>query len=506
MPVVIRMPEISAGTESAAIAGWMVSVGDVLSPGDALADIETDKATIEYASEEGGTVAGFLAEIGDTVAVGTPIAVLAGEGESAEDALAAAGGAGAADAGADAGAPAMAEGSEDGPASGGGSGAAQAAPAQAATAQAEASSGATASSGASCSSSCSADSSSGAANASGTQNTQGTQSKASGANGASARNAASTPSAATAGGSEPGDHIRRFASPIARRMARERGLDIADIDGTGPGGRIVRRDVEQAEAAGVADAAPSAPVSRGDGAGASAPASAPAPEREGVTRIPHTGMRRAIARRLTESKTTVPHYYLRADVRVDALLELRKQVNAAGVGEKVSVNDFVMKAVAGALVDVPEANAIWTDDATERYDSVDIAVAVSVDAGLLTPVVRGAERLSIGALSATIRELAGRARDGKLRQHELEGGSFSVSNLGMYGVEEFAAIINPPHSGILAVGAASPRPVVSDSGIESATVMTVTLSADHRVMDGALAATWLVAFKKRIENPLTLLV
>ena len=191
---------------------------------------------------------------------------------------------------------------------------------------------------------------------------------------------------------------------------------------------------------------------------------------------------------------------------MDALLDLRKQVNAVNPDTKISVNDFIMKAVAGALVEVPEANAIWTDDATERFDSVDIAVAVSVDEGLLTPVVRGAEKLSVGALSATIRELAGRAREGKLRQHELEGGSFSVSNLGMHGVEEFAAIINPPHSGILAVGTASPRPVVTENGIESATVMTVTLSADHRVMDGALAATWLAAFKKRIENPLQLLV
>jgi pyruvate dehydrogenase E2 component (dihydrolipoamide acetyltransferase) len=217
-------------------------------------------------------------------------------------------------------------------------------------------------------------------------------------------------------------------------------------------------------------------------------------------------MRRAIARRLTESKTTVPHYYLKADVRVDALLELRKQVNAANSETKISVNDFIMKAVAGALVEVPEANAIWTDDAIERFDSVDIAVAVSIDAGLLTPVVRGVEQLSISALSATIRDLVARARDGKLRQHELEGGSFSVSNLGMYGIEEFAAIINPPHSGILAVGTASARPVVTDSGIESATVMTVTLSADHRVMDGALAATWIAAFKRRIENPLILLV
>lgn len=471
MPVLIRMPEISAGTESAAIAGWMVSVGDVLSPGDALADIETDKATIEYAIEEGGTVAGFLAEIGDNVAVGTPIAVLASEGESAEDALAAAGGEVAADTQAAASAapdaaPAMAEGSEDG----GKSGAAQAVPAAApAAAPVEAKSCAT---GASCETGQSAESAAGAE---------------------------ATPLA------EPGDHIRRFASPIARRIARERGLDIAQIEGTGPGGRIVRRDVENAEPTASTPAAPQQSATPQAAPAATAAAPAPA-EREGVTRIPHTGMRRAIARRLTESKTTVPHYYLKADCRVDALLDLRKQVNAVNPDTKISVNDFIMKAVAGALVEVPEANAIWTDDATERFDSVDIAVAVSVDEGLLTPVVRDAEKLSVGALSATIRELAGRAREGKLRQHELEGGSFSVSNLGMHGVEEFAAIINPPHSGILAVGTASPRPVVTEDGIESATVMTVTLSADHRVMDGALAATWLAAFKKRIENPLQLLV
>ena len=276
MAVLIRMPEISAGTESAAIAGWMVSVGDVLSPGDALADIETDKATIEYAIEEGGTVAGFLAEIGDNVAVGTPIAVLASEGESAEDALAAAGGEVAADTQAAASAapdaaPAMAEGSEDG----GKSGAAQAVPAAApAAAPVEAKSCAT---GASCETGQSAESAAGAE---------------------------ATPLA------EPGDHIRRFASPIARRIARERGLDIAQIEGTGPGGRIVRRDVENAEPTASTPAAPQ--QSATPQAAPAAKAAAPAPaEREGVTRIPHTGMRRAIARRLTESKTTVPHYYLR---------------------------------------------------------------------------------------------------------------------------------------------------------------------------------------------------
>jgi pyruvate dehydrogenase E2 component (dihydrolipoamide acetyltransferase) len=217
-------------------------------------------------------------------------------------------------------------------------------------------------------------------------------------------------------------------------------------------------------------------------------------------------MRRAIARRLTESTSTVPHFSLVADCLVDELLALRTRINELSE-VKVSVNDFVVKAVASAMRDVPEANAIWTDDATRRFTAVDIAIAVAVPSGLLTPVVHGVDRLPLGELSATVRELAGRARDGRLKQHELEGGSFSVSNLGMYGTKEFSAIINPPHSGILAVGAASPRPVVDEAGqLGVAQVMTVTLSADHRVLDGALAAQWLAAFVRRIENPLSILV
>ncbi|WP_258566730.1 2-oxo acid dehydrogenase subunit E2 [Leucobacter luti] len=209
---------------------------------------------------------------------------------------------------------------------------------------------------------------------------------------------------------------------------------------------------------------------------------------------------------MAESKSTVPHFYLVADCRVDALLELRSQINAVE-GVRVSVNDFVVKAVAGAFRDVPAANAIWTEEATRRFTGVDIAVAVSVPAGLLTPVVRGVERMSLGELGTAIRDLAGRAREGKLKQHELEGGSFSVSNLGMYGTSEFAAILNPPQSGILAVGAAQQRPVVqADGTVGVGTVMTVTLSADHRVLDGALAAEWLAAFTQRIENPLSILV
>jgi pyruvate dehydrogenase E2 component (dihydrolipoamide acetyltransferase) len=217
-------------------------------------------------------------------------------------------------------------------------------------------------------------------------------------------------------------------------------------------------------------------------------------------------MRRAVARRLAESKATVPHFYLAADCRVDDLLDLRSQLNEVGTA-RISVNDLVVKAAAGALTDVPEANATWTDDAIRQYDHVDLSVAVALPTGLITPVLRGADRLSISELSRGIRDLAERAREGRLKQHEIEGGSFSVSNLGMYGVGEFSAIINPPQAGILAVGAAIRQPVVHDSDlVRVATVMTVTLSADHRVMDGAIAARLLEAFRKRIENPLTIVV
>jgi pyruvate dehydrogenase E2 component (dihydrolipoamide acetyltransferase) len=274
-------------------------------------------------------------------------------------------------------------------------------------------------------------------------------------------------------------------------MAREQGLDLTAVSGTGPGGRIVRRDLDGLEAAPKVAATASAPKASAAG---------------GFTDVPHTGMRRAIARRLTESKSTIPHFYLSADCRVDELLQMRKRVNDAAT-DKVSVNDFVVKAAAAAFADVPDANAIWTDDAIRRFDDVDIAIAVAIPGGLVTPVVRAVNRLTLTELAASIRELAGRGRDGKLKQQELEGGSFSVSNLGMYGTQEFSAIINPPQAGILAVGAASPRPVVgADGELTVANVMTVTLSADHRVVDGALAAEWLAAFVARIENPVRILI
>jgi pyruvate dehydrogenase E2 component (dihydrolipoamide acetyltransferase) len=273
-----------------------------------------------------------------------------------------------------------------------------------------------------------------------------------------------------------------------RRLARERGIALEQLVGTGPGGRIVRRDLEAAPA----------PQPK------AAPAPA-APAEGGYTDVPLTGMRRAIARRLTESKTTVPHFYVTAHCRVDKLLALRAEINQTAP-RKISVNDFVLKAVAGALMRVPAANAIWLGDGIRRFDHVDLAVAVAIDGGLLTPVVRGVDSLSLVAVAASVVDLAERARAGRLQQHELEGGSFSVSNLGMYGVDEFSAILNPPQSGILAVSAAKQQPVIENGELAVGTVMTVTLSADHRVIDGAVAAEWMAAFVALIENPLGMLL
>ncbi|GAA0502006.1 dihydrolipoamide acetyltransferase family protein [Microbacterium aurantiacum] len=303
---------------------------------------------------------------------------------------------------------------------------------------------------------------------------------------------------------------RLFASPLVRRLARERGVDLGAVRGSGPHGRIVRRDLDALGAA--APSTERVPSSQDTPESApSTPEVAPAPDAAplpgaGFRDEAHTPMRRAIARRLTESVTTVPHFFLTADCRVDELIDLRRRINTR-TAVKVSVNDIVLKAVAAAMTDVVEANAIWTTDAIRRFDAVDIGVAVSIPGGLVTPVLRDVQSKPLGAIAAEVRDLAERARAGRLKQQELEGGSFAVSNLGMYGTKEFSAIINPPHAGILAVGAASARPVVSAEGnLEVATVMTVTLSADHRAMDGALAAQWLAAFVAHVENPLGLLV
>jgi pyruvate dehydrogenase E2 component (dihydrolipoamide acetyltransferase) len=287
---------------------------------------------------------------------------------------------------------------------------------------------------------------------------------------------------------------RLFISPVARLRARDNGVDITAIQGTGPNGRIVRADVEDAiiaRAVAPAPVATASPIPTGNGAG--------------YTAIPHTGMRKAIARRLTESKSTVPHFYLTTDCRVDALLAARAQANEFSA-TRLSVNDFVVKAVAAAFADVPDANVTWTDTHLRRWDAVDVAVAVATDGGLLTPVVRGVGSKTLIEVSQTITELVERARAGRLRQDELEGGSFAVTNLGMYGTTEFSAILNPPQSGILAIGAAKPQPVVVDGEIVVATVMRCTLSVDHRAVDGALAAQWLAAFTARIENPVSILI
>lgn len=422
MANVVRMPAALAGVTEAAIQTWVAQPGQQVAVGDVLAEIETEKAVVEYAAEVAGTVGRLLVPAGDTIEVGTPIAVIleAGEGDDAvADALAAAG--------------AAAPEPEPEPAS--------AAPPVAETAVPPTPS-------------------------------------------VEASVASSSPEAPTP--------ARLVASPIVRRLARERGIDLAGMAGTGPGGRIVRRDLDGLPPAPAVPSASTAPSSAGSDAAVGTPEKL-------------TGMRAAIARRLTESKTTVPHFYVTAHCRVDRLLALRVQVNEAAP-RKVSVNDFVLKAAAGALVEVPAANAIWGGDHILRFDGVDIAVAVAIDGGLLTPVLRRVDRMSLVEVSAAIADLAERARAGRLLQRELEGGSFSVSNLGMYGVDEFSAILNPPQSGILAVSAAKQQPVVDDGQLAVGTVMTVTLSADHRVVDGAVAAEWMAAFVRRIEHPVTTLL
>jgi pyruvate dehydrogenase E2 component (dihydrolipoamide acetyltransferase) len=304
-------------------------------------------------------------------------------------------------------------------------------------------------------------------------------------------------------------------SPIARKLAKDAGVDVSQITGTGPSGRVVRRDVEASVANGATAAEPVAVPAAASPAVAP---QAPAPVSTSASKelasqeysstystVPHTSMRKAIARRLTESKSTVPHFYLNADCKVDELLALRKKINESSQ-VKISVNDMVVRAVAAAFEDVPEANVVWGPDAMIKYESVDISIAVSTDGGLLTPVIRGVEKRSLSNIARTITDLAERSRAGKLRQEELNGGSFAVTNLGMYGTSSFSAILNPPQSGILAVGAAGPKAVVVDGEITIATIMSVTLSADHRAVDGALAAQWLAAFKARIENPLTMLI
>ena len=475
MAVIVRMPSVLAGATEAAIANWLVAPGDTVKAGTPLAEIETEKALVEYAAEEAGVVGRLLLGEGDSGEIGDPIAVLVAAGEGDADIDAALG-------------ISLPAASPE-PASSAVTRAAAAVPAKASQ---------------------------------------------------PASAAADAPANGHQGAGRGG---RAFASPLVRKLAGERGIDLAGLAGTGPNGRIVRRDLERFLAAAgtppaLAGPIPGAPATGdppagvtggretepapvlADGIAAAGASAAGAAASGGAVLIPHTPMRRAIARRVTESKATIPHFYLAADCLVDELLALRGRVNeqlpagapgAPGApGEqgqvKVSVNDFVLAAVAAAFHDVPEANVTWTDEGLLAYRSVDISIAVATEGGLVTPVLRGVEGMKLSAIARESAALAARARDRRLLQHELEGGTFTVSNLGMYGTAEFSAIINPPQSGILAVGAARKQPVVTDGAVTAATVMRCTLSVDHRAIDGALAARWLAAFTARVENPLSTVI
>ena len=446
MPRLLRMPEVAAGAAEAVLAEWLVAERAEFAAADTLATVETDKAMVDVEADDAGVLLSTLVAPGAHVEVGAPIAVLGQPGEVVPDI-----GAVLADLGV----------------------AAPARPADSATPAA----------------------------APVTSAPPATASPA-----AAAPSAAAPAAAAPAG---PGGNGRVFASPLARRIARQSGVAVETITGTGPGGRILRRDVEAAIAARPAaqpTAAPPAAAPPAAAPVAAAPAAGIAAAGDGGD-IPHSRQRRAIAARLTESQQTVPHFYLRATVRAERLAALRAEINAGlGEGARVSLNDLVVKAVAAAHQRVPEMNVIWTPDAVRTFATVDVAVAVATDRGLVTPVLRDVTAQTITQVAARTRDLATRARDGRLRQHELDGGTISVSNLGMYGVEEFAAIINPPHAAILAVGAVRDEPVVEDGAVVPGQVMTVTLSVDHRPVDGVIAARWLAALRELLENPLRVLI
>jgi pyruvate dehydrogenase E2 component (dihydrolipoamide acetyltransferase) len=444
----IKLPEVAAGATHAVISSWQVAVGDQVVVGQQIAEIETDKAVVELLAETAGTILELIGKPGDEMEVGSTIAMVGEAGESA------------------------------------------ATPEEVTPSAAPQAASPVASSVAS-------------PVASPVSEPVATPSVT----------AADTSAAIPAGTVQASG--RQRVSPIARKLAKDAGVDVSQITGTGPSGRVVRRDVEASVANGTTAAEPvAAPVAASPVVAPQAPAPVSTSASKELasqeysstySTVPHTSMRKAIARRLTESKSTVPHFYLNADCKVDELLALRKKINESSQ-VKISVNDMVVRAVAAAFEDVPEANVVWGPDAMIKYESVDISIAVSTDGGLLTPVIRGVEKRSLSNIARTITDLAERSRAGKLRQEELNGGSFAVTNLGMYGTSSFSAILNPPQSGILAVGAAGPKAVVVDGEITIVTIMSVTLSADHRAVDGALAAQWLAAFKIRIENPLTMLI
>jgi len=433
MPTEILMPALSPTMEEGTLAKWLVKEGDTVASGDLLAEIETDKATMEFEAVDEGVIGKLLiAEGTEAVKVNTPIAVMLEDGESAGD---------------------MADMASSVP-----SGPSSAEPAKSV---------------------------------------------------APASDERSEPAVQTPAKS---DGTRIFASPLARRIAADKGLDLSQITGSGPKGRIVKADVENATASAPQKAA-AAPAQT-----AAAPAAAATgPSADAVLKmyedrdfeeVALDGMRKTIAARLTEAKQTIPHFYLRRDIELDALLKFRSQLNKqlAERNVKLSVNDFIIKACALALQEVPDANAVWAGDRILKLAPSDVAVAVAIEGGLFTPVLKDSHIKTLSALSAEMKDLATRARDRKLAPHEYQGGSFAISNLGMMGIENFDAVINPPHGSILAVGAGVKKPVVNaDGDLAVATVMSVTLSVDHRVIDGALGAEFLAAIKAHLENPIGML-
>lgn len=420
MSVSVLMPALSPTMTEGTLARWLVKEGDAVRSGDVIAEIETDKATMEVEALDDGVVARLaVAEGTQNVAVNAVIAVLAEDGESVEEAASALG----------------------------------SAPTPASPPEISASPAASAPA----------------------------------AQPVSAPAQSSAPALAAVSPAQD----RVFASPLARRIAADGGLNLATLSGTGPHGRIIRADVEEALAAG-ASAQPCGITT-----------TVPAEERF----VPHNAMRRVIAERLQQSKQTAPHFYLSVDCEIDSLLAARKALNeAAEDGVKISVNDMVVKAAASALIAEPDVNGYFEPEGCRYFSTADICVAVAVDGGLVTPVIHNAQSLGLADISRKTSDLASRARSGTLDPSEYAGGSFTISNLGMYGIREFAAVINPPQSAILAVGAGEQRPVVKNGELAVATVMTVTLSADHRIVDGALGARWLQAFKRAIEQPVTMLL
>jgi len=437
MPIEILMPALSPTMSEGNLAKWLKHEGDTVAAGDVLAEIETDKATMEMEAVDEGVLGKILVPDGtEGVAVNQPIALLLEEGEDAGalDSYRAKGAA----------APPVPEASATEAVTPAGRPPAP----------------------------------------------------------------APTPAVSAQSTKPPMDGARIFASPLARRMAQQAGIDLAALKGSGPNGRIVRADVESAMSGAPGAMAPApAPAARPSLPPPAGPGARHLAEALGMSyRLePHSNMRKTIARRLSESKQTVPHFYLTVDCVIDDLLAARKRINADN-DLKVSVNDFVIKAAAAALMRVPAANASWDDEGVLLYDHADIAVAVATPSGLITPIVKGGEGKGLAAISSEMKDLAARAREGKLKPEEYQGGTFSVSNLGMYGIKDFGAIINPPQGCILAVGAGMQQPVARDGALAVATVMSCTLSVDHRVVDGAVGAEFLAAFKGFVENPVAMLL